>query len=289
MHLDVRDLRDFYYRTQLGRVAQRAIRDQLQRLWTPAPGQTVAGYGFAVPLLRPYLALSRRVIGLMPGPQGVMPWPAGMENVSVLCEETAWPLSTGFVDRLVVMHGLESSDDPGAVLEEAQRVLGPGGRAVFVVSNRAGLWARRDLTPFGYGRPYSNAQLEQQLRLHGFTPERSVTVLHAPPSQAPFWLRTADFWEKLGQKLPWLSGGVLMIEASKLVQAPTRGGLRAAVRRPFSVLEGVRGGVAGPVLPREPKRPLPVAIEGGAGAVPLDGKTRGTRAFDKGFDRNPEL
>ena len=30
MHLDVVDLRNFYYRTQLGRVAQRAIRDKVK-------------------------------------------------------------------------------------------------------------------------------------------------------------------------------------------------------------------------------------------------------------------
>lgn len=122
--------RNFYYRTQLGRVAQRAIRDQVVRLWPPKVGETVAGFGFAVPLLRPYLSEARRVVGLMPGPQGVTPLPAGMENVSVLCEDTAWPLSTGFVDRLVLMHGLETSENPSAVLEEAARVLGPGAGAV---------------------------------------------------------------------------------------------------------------------------------------------------------------
>lgn len=255
MHLDVQDLRDFYYRTQLGRVAQRAIRDQLLRVWQPVQGQTVVGYGFAVPLLRPFLSEARRVIGLMPGPQGVMPWPAGMSNVSVLCEEAAWPISTGMVDRLVVMHGLETSEQPAAVLEEAHRVLGPGGRAIFVVPNRAGLWARRDGTPFGYGRPYSNAQLEVHLRKHGFTPERSLTMLHAPPSQAPFWLRTADLWESLGQRLPWLSGGVLMVEASKQVYAPTRGGLKAVVARPLKALEGVRGGaLPKPALNLRPER-----------------------------------
>ena len=51
MNLDVLDLRNFYYRTQLGRVAQRAIRDQVVRLWPPKVGETVAGFGFAVPLL----------------------------------------------------------------------------------------------------------------------------------------------------------------------------------------------------------------------------------------------
>ena len=163
---------------------QRAIRDQLVRMWPPVKGQTVAGFGFAVPLLRPYLEDARRVIGLMPGPQGVMPWPAGLANVSVLCEETQWPLPTGHVDRLVLMHGLETSDNPTAVLEEAHRVLGPGGRIVIVVPNRAGLWARRDATPFGQGRPYSVRQLEGQLKEHGFRVERSMTLTPWPTSVA---------------------------------------------------------------------------------------------------------
>lgn len=246
MHLDVLDLRNFYYRTALGRVAQRAIRDQVLRLWPVRAGQTVAGFGFAVPLLRPYLQESRRVIGLMPGPQGVMPWPAGMPNVSVLCEETSWPLATGFVDRLVVLHGLETSENPGAVLDEAHRVLGPGGRALFIVPNRAGMWARRDRTPFGFGRPYSTGQLEAQLRKHGFTPERSLTTLFAPPSMGRFWLKTAGFWEGLGRLLPWYAGGVLLVEASKQVYAPTRGGLGAVVRRPLGVLEGMGKPVPAP-------------------------------------------
>ncbi len=87
MHLDVLDIRNFYYRTGLGRAAQRAIRDQVQYFWPSAEGQTVVGFGFAAPLLRPYLDTATRVICLMPGPQGVMPWPAGQPNVSLLCEE----------------------------------------------------------------------------------------------------------------------------------------------------------------------------------------------------------
>jgi SAM-dependent methyltransferase len=210
----------------------------------------VAGFGFAVPLLRPYLAEARRVIGLMPGPQGVMPWPAGMQNVSVLCEEAHWPLPTGLVDRLVLMHGLETSEHPASVLEECHRVLGPGGRALVIVPNRSGLWARGDGTPFGFGRPYSMGQLEAQLKRHGFTPERGQTALFAPPSQGRFWLRTAEMWESVGRRAPWLAGGVLMVEASKQVYAPTRGGLGAVVRRPLKVLEGVGQPVPGPALGR---------------------------------------
>jgi SAM-dependent methyltransferase len=240
MHLDVLDLRNFYYRTPLGRVAQRAIRNQAVAMWPDTKGQTVAGFGFAVPLMRPFLEEARQVVALMPGPQGVMPWPAGMPNVSVLCEETDWPLASGSVDRLLLMHGLETSENPGRVLDEASRVLAPGGKVLFIVPARSGLWARRDGTPFGFGRPYTLAQLEAQLKRHAFTPERSVSALFAPPAQGRFWLRTADTWEALGRRTGmWLAGGVLMVEASKQVYQPTRGGLGAVVRKPLKVLEGV--------------------------------------------------
>ena len=118
MHLDVHDLREFYYRSPLGRAAQKVIRPELMRLWPEAKGQTVVGFGFAVPLLRPFLGDARRVIGLMPGPQGVMPWPAGGKNVSVLCEDTLWPIANGSVDKLVLLHGLETSDHPMALMDE---------------------------------------------------------------------------------------------------------------------------------------------------------------------------
>ena len=240
MHLDVLDLRHFYYRTNLGRVAQKAIRDQVVAFWPEAKGQTVAGFGFAVPLMRPYLAEARRVIALMPGPQGVMPWPAGMENVSVLCTETLWPLPTGLVDKLVLLHGLETSDHPSAVLEEAFRVLGPGGRALIVVPHRGGLWAGSDRTPFGFGRPYTQSQLEAQLRKHSFQVERQRAALFAPPSDRRFWLKTAAFWERTGRRLPMaLMGGVLVVEATKQVYSPRPSGLREAVRRPLEALEGL--------------------------------------------------
>ena len=240
MHLDVRDLKTFYYRTQLGRAAQRAVRDSVRELWPEAKGQTVAGFGFAVPLLRPYLGEARRVIALMPGQQGVMPWPAGAPNVSVLCQETLWPIETGRVDKLILLHGLETSEHPSAVLRECWRVLGPGGSALFIVPNRAGLWARRDGTPYGFGRPYSLTQIENQLKLHDFLPERHVAALFQPPSAKHFWLKTGAVWENVGRRISSrYAGGVLIVEAVKQVAAPTKPGLPDAVRDPLRVLEGI--------------------------------------------------
>lgn len=238
MHQDVQDLRNFYYRSALGRAAQKVVRAQLLQMWPEAKGQSVCGYGFALPILRPYLKDARRVVALMPGPQGVMPWPSGMPNVSVLCEEVMWPLETGHVDKLVLMHGLETSDHAALLLDEAARVLGPGGKLMVIVPNRAGLWSRSEKTPFGHGRPYSSGQLETLLNRHGFISEDHATVLYQPPSQRRFWLRMGGVMEKAGRGLPVLAGGVLMVEAAKRVQAPTGPGERIRAR-PLRVLEGL--------------------------------------------------
>ncbi len=246
MHLDVLDLRNFYYRSALGRAAQKVVRDELRLMWPEAKGQTVVGFGFAVPMLRPFLLDARRVIGLMPGPQGVMPWPAGRPNISVLCEDALWPLQAGQVDKLILLHGLETSDDPTELLDEVWRVLGPGGRAIFIVPNRAGMWSRSDRTPFGYGRPYSLGQLEAQLRLHGLIPVRHLSTLHQPPSHRKIWRKSANLLETIGRRSPVpMPGGVLMVEVSKQVPQPTRPGLGEAVRRPLRVLEGLTAPVPG--------------------------------------------
>lgn len=242
MHHDIDDLRGFYYQRALGHVVQRILRERLTRRW-PAEsctGMSVAGFGFAAPMLRPYLATARRVTALMPGPQGVMAWPAGQKNHSVLCDETAWPIETGSLDRLVMLHGLETSDHPSALLAEAWRVLGPGGRMILMVPNRSGLWAASDRTPFGLGRSYSTRQLEAQARNAGFTSGWHGSAVYIPPSDRRFWLGSALMWERTGARISRiLVAGILLMELGKQTRAPAGPGVKVHVPSPLDILDGV--------------------------------------------------
>lgn len=240
MHQDVSQLRDFYYTTSLGRAAQKAMRDQVRALWPDVAGRTVAGFGFAVPLLRPFLPDAQRVIALMPAQQGVMHWPADGANCSTLVEETCWPLATDSVDRLIFLHGIETSERPGPLLEEAARVTKVGAEALFILPNRSGLWARQDGTPFALGRPYSRSQIEAQLADHGFEPRTQSAALFFPPRDAKSWLRWAMAIEGMGKRLSkGHAGGVLMVLAERVADAPRPSGLAVKDRKPLRILDGV--------------------------------------------------
>jgi SAM-dependent methyltransferase len=155
-------------------------------------------------------------------------------------------VQAGFFDRIIVVHGLETSERPGALLEEVNRALAPGGRAIFVVPNRSGIWARRDATPFGYGRPYSLGQLERQLQEHGFEPERHTAALYAFPSHRASWLKLAATCERTGRRFnAQRFAGAILVETTKLAFAAPRSGAREKVRSPLEVF----GGLAVPPRP----------------------------------------
>ncbi len=251
MDLDVVDLDHFYRRTALGRAAAEMLARRVSGLWPEMRGEALAGFGFALPVLERIGRGAARTLALMPGRIGVRRWPetekaggapdgARPGNRAVLVAEDAWPLGDSFLDRLVVMHGLEIADDPVALLHEAWRVLTPGGRALVIVPNRAGFWARAESTPFGHGRPYSLRQIERLLRQCRFMPTRHASALYMPPSARRFWLQLAPLWERIGQRMPMVTaGGALIVEAEKQVYAPRQGGLPELVRGPLTVIEGL--------------------------------------------------
>jgi SAM-dependent methyltransferase len=216
MWSDVVDLRDFY-QTDLGQVAQRMIRQQIHAMWPDMRGLSVMGLGFATPYLRPLQAEAERVVAVMPAGSGVLVWPPGERSLVCLAEEDELPLPDRSIDRVLLVHALESTEHVRSTLREIWRVLADGGKLLIVAPNRRGIWARLDRTPFGTGRPYTPSQLQRLLRDTMFTPGTSGTALFVPPFQSRFVLRSAPFWENLGQRWFPTFAGVVLIEASKQI------------------------------------------------------------------------
>ena len=223
MYLDIIDLRAFYSE-RLGRVARSLIAERLRKHWPSVAGDRVLGIGFATPYLADFADEAERVMAFMPAAQGVVNWPPDGSNAAALVDDDALPLSDASLDKVLAIHSLEMSASASDHLREIWRVLAPGGRVIFVVPNRRGIWARVETTPFGFGRPYGRGQLTMLLRDALFSPLGWSGALAVPPIRRRPWVRTGGVWEKIGSTL-WPSfAGVLIVEATKqLYQGiPTR-------------------------------------------------------------------
>jgi SAM-dependent methyltransferase len=218
MHSDVVDLRDFYA-TSLGQVACRMIRRRVRLIWPDLGGMRLLALGYAVPYLRPFRDEAERVITVMPALQGVLPWPPEGPNVVALADEGELPFDDSSIDRVLLVHALESSEEVRPLLKEVWRVLSGSGRLLVVVPNRRGIWARLDRTPFGHGHPYTPSQLSHLLREELFTPVQSATALFIPPARHRMMLRSAPAWERLGERWFTRFAGVAMVEACKQIYA----------------------------------------------------------------------
>ena len=232
MNVDVVDLRDFYL-TALGQVARRMIRRRVRLIWPDLSGARLLGLGYATPYLRPFRSEAERVIAMMPASQGVLTWPREGPNAAALTDEGELPLQDYSIDRVLLVHGLELSEQIGPLLKEIWRVMAGGGRLMVVVPNRRGIWARIDGTPFGQGHPYTPAQLSQLLREADFTPERVATALFVPPNGSRMMLRSAAAIERIGERWFTTFAGVAIIEASKQIYAKPAPKRRESRRRVY--------------------------------------------------------
>ncbi len=234
MRIDVIDLRAFYQQP-MGRTVQRLLQDHIRNIWPDTHGLCVMGFGYASPFLEPFQGNCQRLLNIMPAAQGVTRWPTTAANLTALSEEGVLPIPDATVDRLLLVHSLENTEQVRTLLREAWRVLSGSGRLLVITPNRRGFWARVDRTPFGHGRPYSKPQLTQLLRETQFVPLEWREALYMPPFDLQFLLRAAGTWEKWGGRIWPRFPGVYAVEVSKQIYAQSGHKKRLQVLRPVAL------------------------------------------------------
>lgn len=219
---DVVELKSFYS-SLTGQVACQAIRRRIRAFWPDTKGETIVGVGYTLPYLQPMLESGDLVISAMPAGQGVLHWPLGKPNLSMLVDEAELPLKSSTVNRVILIHALEHSEQVRALLQEMHRLLTPSGRMIVVVPNRRGIWGRSPASPFAHGQTFTPHQLKRLLLESEFTPLQSRPALFFPPIRRKFIVRTARLIDLLGEAFFTAFGGVIVMEAEKQVFAPLKG------------------------------------------------------------------
>lgn len=210
-----------WYTTPQGQIAALLVGEAMARWLREKQVSHTLCLGFGQPYMEGATEWSKVLVGASPAEMGVAPWPSRGDNRIALVRPDALPFPDEGFDRVIMAHLLEGCVSPQAVLRETWRVLKPGGSLLVVAPNRGGLWARRDSTPFGWGRPFSPRQLHDLIQEALFIPRQSCFALFFPPFFVHRWLGAAGTWEKAGMR--WFAplGGVILCEAEKVVCAIT--------------------------------------------------------------------
>lgn len=228
MYPDVVDLREFY-ESEYGLLVRRFVRDQLRQLWPHVQGQSLLGLGYATPYLRPFIGEASCTISFMPAPQGVTWWPREGPNHTALTEEINLPLPDQAIDRLLLMHSLENTENMSGLLTEAWRILSPQGRMIVMVPQRSSPLAHDTRKPFGYGFSFTLPHIKRTLINNRFQMERHIRCAYLPPFLFGLLARHAEWIERQGGRFVPAMAGVLLVEVSKQVYArPLREKVRVA-------------------------------------------------------------
>ncbi len=204
-----------FYKSPLGRIGRALVREQVVALAGNVSGLRLLGLGFATPYLRFALGRAERVLAFMPSRQGASAWPREGPSHTVLCDPLEMPLTDAAVDLTIAVHALEHVTDAEELMRELWRVTAPNGQVILVVPRRRGIWAQRDNTPFGHGRPYSASQLDKLLRDHSFVPEEWRDGLYVPPFQSSLVLKSTRLFERVGRLFAPGVSGVMIVRARK--------------------------------------------------------------------------
>jgi SAM-dependent methyltransferase len=208
------DLEQFYA-SRKGQLARRLVGLQLRQLWPDVTGKTIVGLGFAAPYMDVFAEQAAQTIALVPSSMGAGRWPEEGPNRLAIFQEDEIPLADQSVDRILMVHALETCRSLDRLMREIWRVLADDGRIVLIVPNRHGLWCLSDTTPFGQGSPFTAGQLQRLLARHLLVRGEVRRAMFVPPWNLKLLQRMAIPLERAGQRLwPELSG-ILLAEAEK--------------------------------------------------------------------------
>ena len=243
MNLEVSELQNFYTKTGLGSFCKRSISTLINKnkkyiIRENLDREIIIGYGYPIPYLDNLINKNSEYLCLMPNNQGVLSWPP-KKNRAVLIEQTEWPLESEVSNIVMIVHGLENCDNPNKLLEEAWRTLVPEGYLFIVVPNRTGFWARSDLTPFGFGTPYSILQLSKLLTENKFQILNTNASLLMPPTRRKFLFNSFKFIDQIVVKFASkVMGGVLVILAKKQIHSANTVKISDSIKVPLEIFDG---------------------------------------------------
>ena len=229
-----------FYSSDLGKQVSKRLKQVTHKTWPHNDDETILAIGYPTPIWERDKAPNSLIVA-MPAEQGAVRWPKAEYGASktIVTHDAELPLPSNSINRVILLHSLETSPNISALMKEIYRVLVPNGRVMLIAPNRLGLWSRSSNSPFGYGRPFSIQEIKSLLEHHELTFKRRRTWMFMPPTHNRFLLRAIRMVEFLGEFFLPMCGGIHLVEAEKQIYAsvmqPGARKARSSVKRPATV------------------------------------------------------
>jgi len=250
MNLDFLQLKDFdlFYKTELGTKVKETIVKKIYRLWPELNDnkdistnsnnlnkkkQKILGIGYTAPYLELVKSDEFNNISIISGEMvlnedisnGFNKEP-NTEGGEVISNLYNLPLKDASIDKIIILHSLEFSNNQSKFLREIWRVMKDNGKVIFIVPNRLSIWSKIHKTPFGHGHPYSPQQLEKLLSNSLFTLTNMDIDIFVPPVHVTLLNRIVIMLHYLCSKISsmvggFIFGGVIIAEARKEIYGMT--------------------------------------------------------------------
>lgn len=228
-----------FYASDLGELTRAYLQTHMAKMWPRNDDDTQLALGYPTVLWRKE-HIPKNLILVMPAEQGAVRWPRHEANKTIVSRDADLPVPGNTINRVILLHSLEFSPHISELMKEVYRVLVPNGRVMIIAPNRLGLWARSSQSPFGYGRPFSTAEIKSLLEDTGFTFRRHRTTLFMPPTHRRLLLKASKVVEFFGQFFLPMCGGVHMVEAEKQIYSgvmqPIRNTVRKTIKAPVAAV-----------------------------------------------------
>ena len=148
----------------------------------------------------------------------MLKWPTARPTLATLVDEFSLPLPDAAVDRILLVHALEMSDDPAGLLREVWRVLAPSGPGDGDHSEPPrGLDPHRQHAVRPWPALFASARSRSCCGRPGSRRSAWSEALFVPPIDGGWFLRSAVAWERIGAAISLPFAGVHIVEATKQV------------------------------------------------------------------------